>query len=194
MISNALILGMNFSPFKCRKSVKWVRNIYSNLKKGISEKICICCHLQSYLIDFVFHLVYTSLVPQNIYSASWSTNSQIYSRNCDKQYFYYESIQLKVIKSGYYSFHSYSTIDPYGFIYKDTFNPLNPTENLLHAEDDSSSSLQFKLNTRLSGNMTYVLVISTYELKETGTFSIVVQGPNKIILEGLSEYIHVCII
>jgi hypothetical protein len=141
------------------------------------------------LIDFIFHLVYTSQVSQNVYTSSWSTNNQIYSRNCDKQYFYYESIQIKVIQTGYYVIRSYSRIDSYGFLYKNTFNPLNPSENLLSAEDDSVFDLQFRFNIRLNGNMTFVLVITTYELKETGQFSIIVQGPNKVILERLSKYI-----
>jgi hypothetical protein len=146
------------------------------------------------LIDFIFHLAYTSLIRQNSYFSSLSTNNQIYSRDCDKKNLYYESIQVKVIESGYYSFCSYSTIVTSEFIYRNTFNPLNPLENLLDAEDDSGSDLQFKLNIRLSGGMTYVLVMTTYDLKETGAFSITVHGPNKVILERLSEYTYVCIV
>ena len=152
-------------------------------------------HLLAYTIVFnwfIFHLVYTSLLRQNIYSSSLSTNSQIYSRDCDKQYFYYESIRIKVIKSGYYSFPSYSTIDAYGFIYKNTFNPLNPSENLLGAEVSRSSDLQFRLDIALSGGMTYVLVMTTNNIKQTGPFSITVHGLNKVIVERLSEYIYIC--
>ncbi len=146
------------------------------------------------MIDFIFHLVYSSLVPQNIYSSSLSTSNQIYSRNCDKQNLYYESIQVKVIKSGYYSFGSHSSMDVYGFIYRNTFNPLNPAENLLPADVDSSFDFQFRLNIRLSGGMTYVLVMTTYRLKETGTFSIIVLGTNEVILERLSKYIYMLIL
>jgi hypothetical protein len=85
-------------------------------------------------------------------------------------------------------------MDAYGVIYKNTFDPLNPSENLLGAEDDGGSDFQFTLNIRLSGGMTYVLVMTTYQLKETGAFSIIVQGPNKVILNRLSEYIYVCIV
>ncbi len=91
--------------------------------------------------------------------------------------------------SGYYSFHSQSTMDAYGFIYKNTFNPLNPAENLLQAEDDGGSDFQFRLNIDLRGGMTYVLVMTTYLSKETGAFSIFVLGANKVILQRLSEYI-----
>ena len=82
----------------------------------------------------------------------------------------------------------------YGFIYKNTFNPLNPPENLLDVEDDRCSDLQFRLNIRLSGGMTYVLVITTYQSKETGAFSIVVMGANKVILKRLSEYIYMFVL
>ena len=137
----------------------------------------------------IFSLVYTSLPIQNVYFSSLSTNSQIYSRNCDKQNFYYESIQVKVKESGYYSFRSYSTIDAYGSIYRNTFNPLNPSENLFRTEDDSYSDLQFRLDIYLTGDMTYVLVMTTYRLEQIGEFLIVALGANKIILERLSEYI-----
>jgi hypothetical protein len=146
------------------------------------------------LIDFIFHLAYTSLVLQNGYFSSLSTSNQIYSRDCDKQNLYYESIQVKVNTSGYYSFRSYSTIDAYGFIYRNTFNPLNPSENLLYAEVDSGSDFQFRLHIRLSGGMTYVLVMTTYQLKETGAFSIFALGANKVVFERLSEYTYVCIV
>ena len=95
---------------------------------------------------------------------------------------------MKVIKTGYYSFVSDSNIDAYGFIYRNTFDPLNPTENLLQAEDDDESNSQFRLNIHLSDGMIYVLVMTTYQSKETGTFSIVVLGANKVILERLSKY------
>ncbi len=101
---------------------------------------------------------------------------------------------MKVNTSGYYSFRSYSTIDAYGLIYRNTFDPLNPLENLLHTDDDSGSDFQFRLNIRLSGGMTYVLVMTTYKLKETDASWIIVQGHNKVILERLSKYIHVCIV
>jgi len=101
---------------------------------------------------------------------------------------------VKVDTSGYYSFCSYGTIDAYGFIYKNIFNPLNPSENLLYAEDNSGSDWQFRLNIRLSGGMTYVLVMTTYQLKEAGAFSISVQGPNKVIFNRLSEYIYMFVL
>ena len=82
----------------------------------------------------------------------------------------------------------------YGFLYRNTFNPLNPLENLLGVEDDGGSNFQFRLNIHLSGGMTYVLVMTTYQLKQTGAFWIIVLGSDKVILERLSKYICVCIV
>lgn len=141
-----------------------------------------------------FHLVFTSLIPRNVYNSSLSKSNQIYSRICDKKNFYYESIQVKVFESGYYSIRSYGNMDAYGLIYRNTFNPLKPSENLFQTEDDSSLDDQFRFDLRLDSDITYVLVVTTYLLKEIGLFSIIVQGPKKVILERLSEYISIYIV
>ncbi len=80
-------------------------------------------------------------------------------------------------------------MDAYGVIYRNTFNPLNPFDNLFDKDDDSGSDLQFRINVRLIGGMTYVLVMTTNTFKETGAFSIVVLGTNKVLLQRLSKYI-----
>lgn len=106
-----------------------------NFEKNVILKVtCIYCHPGEYLTDCSFRLVYTSLARRNAYFSSLNTTNQIYSRDCDKEYFYYESIQVKVNTSGYYSFRSDSTMDTYQFIYKITFNPLKPSENFLPGE------------------------------------------------------------
>ncbi|CAF0779514.1 unnamed protein product [Adineta steineri] len=133
----------------------------------------------------------SSSLLQKIYSASLTKNNQIYYRDCDKRNFYYESIQLKVTESGYYTFRSSGDIDPYGSIYKNKFNPLDPSKNLLKTDDDSGSNTQFKLDIHLDVGMTYVLVVTTYESKETENFSIVVLGPNKVILQRLSTPVNI---
>ncbi|CAF1000956.1 unnamed protein product [Adineta steineri] len=127
----------------------------------------------------------TSSVFQTNYSSSLAYNNQMYYRDCQKEIFYYESIQVKVIKSGYYSFRGSGSIDPYGSIYKNKFNPLDPSENLLDKDYDRYSSIQFKLDIHLAADIIYVLVLTTYESKETGEFSIVVLGEDRIILERL---------
>lgn len=142
------------------------------------------------MIDFIYDLAYSLLSRQDIYSSSLSTDNQIYSRDCDKKYFYYESIQVKINTTGYYSFRSYSGMDVYGLIYRDIFDPLNPLNNQFYTDDDSESGLQFRLNIRLVGGMIYVLVVTTNKITETGAFSIVALGDNNVDFKRLSKYMY----
>ncbi|CAF0987415.1 unnamed protein product [Adineta steineri] len=133
----------------------------------------------------------TSSILQKIYSSLLTNNNQIYYRDCQKEIFYYESIQVQVIESGYYTFRGSGEIDPYGSIYKTKFNPLDPSENLLDQEYGHGSDIHFKLDIHLNGDMAYILVVTTFESKDTGEFSIVVSGKNKVILERLSTSVNI---
>ncbi|CAF3704777.1 unnamed protein product [Adineta steineri] len=128
---------------------------------------------------------------QKTYSSSLTNNNQMYYRDCQKEIFYYESIQVKVNKSGYYSFHGTGDIDPYGFIYKNKFNPLDPSENLFDQDYARYSNIQFKLDIHLNVDMVYVLVVTTFDSKETGKFLIVVLSENKVTLERLSTPVNI---
>ncbi|CAF4010695.1 unnamed protein product, partial [Adineta steineri] len=148
-----------------------------------NERIQKFKYIKRYCVD-------TPSIFHSIYYSSLTGNNQIYYRDCKKQNFYYESIQLKIIESGYYSFRGSGEIDPYGFIYKNKFNPLDPSENLLDQDYDKGSNVQFKLNIYLNVN-TYVLVMTTFDLKETGEFSIGVLGGNKVTLERLGTTVNI---
>ena len=127
---------------------------------------------------------------QTTYHPSLFTNNQRYSRNCDKKYFYYKSIQVKVNVTGQHSSRSYSGTDVYGLIYRNVFNPLNPSENQFSADDDSESNLQFRLNIRLTGDMTYVLVVTTSQTKQTSAFSIVALGDGQVTFKSISKCMY----
>jgi len=127
---------------------------------------------------------------QNTYHSSLATDNQVYSRDCDKKYFYYESIQVKVNTTGYYSFRSYSGLDVYGLIYRNSFNPLDPSENQFSADDDSESNLQFRLNIRLTGDMTYVLVVTTNQIIQKRAFSVVALGDSHVTFKPISKYMY----
>ncbi|CAF1027553.1 unnamed protein product [Adineta steineri] len=136
-------------------------------------------YLKRYCVD-------TPSVFQNIYSSLLTNNNEIYYRDCNKQKFYYESIHVKVVESDYYSFRGSGDIDPYGSIYKIKFNPLNPSDNLLNQDYGGDSAIQFKLDIHLTVGMIYELVVTTFDSKETGKFSIFIFGKNKVIFERLS--------
>ncbi|CAF1355118.1 unnamed protein product [Adineta steineri] len=83
------------------------------------------------------------------------------------------------------------TIDSYGSIYKNKFNPLDPSENLLKTDDDSSPVDQFKLDIRLDVDTIYVMVVTTSDSKQIGEFSIAALGKDKLILERLSTPVNI---
>jgi hypothetical protein len=104
--------------------------------------------------------------------------------------YYHETIQINVVTTGLHIFSSISIVDTYGYIYKNNFNPLNPFENLLAQDDDSSGSGQFKLNIYLQASTTYILVVTTSDPNVIGAFSIFVYGPNNVYINRTSEYLY----
>ena len=90
--------------------------------------------------------------------------------------------------NGIYSFNSNSTITTYGYIYKNDFDPSNPTNNLLAQSSISCIRYQFKFGTYLKINKTYILVITTYKPYVQGEFSLFVIGPNNASLNRTCKY------
>jgi hypothetical protein len=127
-----------------------------------------------------------------MYSSALTTMSASYARagSSGPPSYYYEAIQVKVMEAAFYSLRSNSTIDTYGYIYNDTFNPCDPSLNLISEDDESGDSQQFQLISSLLVNTTYILVVTTYFTSKTGTFSILVSGPNNVDLNYISEYIY----
>jgi len=129
-----------------------------------------------------------SSVVQSIYSSALSGNSSIYMRTGCGIY-YYEAIQVNVNETGTYSLLSSSNIDTYGFIYKNSFNPANPSMNQLSQNDNGCGNNQFNLTAQLQSNTTYILVVTTSRPGKKGAFSIVVSGLGNVSLKPISEYI-----
>ncbi|CAF1514531.1 unnamed protein product [Adineta steineri] len=77
-------------------------------------------------------------------------NSQIYSRDCNEEMYYYEVIQMKVFMSGNYIIRSNGTRDTYVSIYKNNFNPLNSSENLLRENDENPINIQLNYPIKLT--------------------------------------------
>jgi hypothetical protein len=122
------------------------------------------------------------------YQLALTRGSQIYSRFCDWENFYYEAFEVKVPEIRYYTIQSNSTIDTYGYIYENKFNPLNPTENLLASDDDSGGSrFQFKFEIPLYVDTTYILVVTTFSSKEIGDIKINLLGLTNVTINRLSE-------
>jgi hypothetical protein len=100
---------------------------------------------------------------------------------------------VNVITTGWYRLSSNSTINTYGYIYKDNFNPLNPLDNLLLKDDDKCGRSQFGLRVDLKANTVYILVVTTVLPNVIGPFSIHASGPSNVTLKpkGNSFYLLV---
>ncbi len=127
---------------------------------------------------------------QSMYSSELAANSQTYSPISCGMPHYYEAIQVNIVESGCYQFSSNSTIDTYGFIYENNFDPFNPTMNELAEDDDGNNNNQFKLIISMQVNTTYVLIVTTHDPNVTGVYSVLVTGPNNVSLNLIGEYLY----
>ncbi|CAF3641687.1 unnamed protein product [Adineta steineri] len=129
-----------------------------------------------------------SSAAQSNYSSELNTSSQTYSRNCREVNYYYQTIRMNVMETGYYALSSSSSMNTFGDIYKDDFNPMNPVENLLLQNYRSCAYRDFKLIVYLHTDTTYILVVTTFNPNFIGNFSILTSGPNNITLNPYSKY------
>ncbi|CAF4022554.1 unnamed protein product [Rotaria sp. Silwood1] len=96
--------------------------------------------------------------------------------NCSDSAFFYEAIQLNVTVNGYYTFVCNSSMDTYGYLYNNTFNPAYPAMNVLTKNDNAGGNLQFMLSRSLQTLSRYILVVTTYYKNITGPFTITAMG------------------
>jgi hypothetical protein len=141
---------------------------------------------------FYFSLKGNSTDLQTMYSSALTTMSPSYARAGSSRPppYYYEAIQVKVMEAAFYSLRSNSNIITYGYMYNDSFNPCDPSLNLISDDDESGDGNQFRLISSLLANTTYILVVTTYSPSETGNFSILVSDPNDVTVNYFSEYIY----
>ncbi|CAF1094356.1 unnamed protein product [Adineta steineri] len=157
----------------------------------------------------VIEIPYSSTVESN-YSSELTTSSQTYSRDCRKSNYYYQTIRMNVVETGYYALTSDSNMDTFGdssmnmfddinmdtfgYIYKDDFNPINPFENRLPQDYRACSHSDFKFIAYLHTGTTYILVVTTSSPNIAGNFSILTSGPNNITLDPYTQILTSCFI
>jgi hypothetical protein len=112
----------------------------------------------------------------------------MYYRDCEIPKCYYETLQINVVKSGSYILWSESNINTYGYIYKNNFDPLKPSDNLLLEHNGTCNQEQFKLMIDLENDTQYVLVVTTYRPYTIGSFSVLISGPDNASLNHFSKY------
>lgn len=109
-------------------------------------------------------------------------NSETYSRDgASGVNYYYEAIEIRVNTTGTYTFTSSSSItNTYGYLYQGKFYPSYPSFNIVTKDDDSAGNGQFQLTAILRSDITYLLVFTTYQEGNTGSFSIIASGPDNV--------------
>ncbi|CAF1199514.1 unnamed protein product [Adineta steineri] len=142
--------------------------------------------------NVTFKRINDSTVTESIYSSVLTVNSQMYSRECGKSNYYYETIEVNVSKVGNYSFGSYGINNTYGYIYNNSFNPFNPAENLIFDDGFGCDNYKFHLKVYIQPNITYILVVTTFYPNVKGNFSVHVTGPGSVILNRIIKNYSTC--
>jgi hypothetical protein len=81
-------------------------------------------------------------------------------------------------------------MNTYGYIYKNNFDPLKPSENLLLEHNGTCNQEQFKLIIDLYNDTQYILVVTTYSPYTIGSFSLLISGPDTVSVHHFSTYLH----
>ena len=111
----------------------------------------------------------------------------VYPRVCGKGNYHYQTIQVTVQQNGSYTFDSNSTIELYGYIYKNDFDPSYPNENVLTQSNFSCGRFYFQFGDYLEVNTVYILVVTTLDPNVRGSFTLFVTGPNNVTLNQIGR-------
>ncbi|CAF1550785.1 unnamed protein product [Adineta ricciae] len=115
------------------------------------------------------------------YSLQTTTQNQTYAKGCTSWLFYYETIRLTGFTNAYYSFSGAKNVRIYPYLYKNHFDPLNPSRNLISierhlCEDPFQNADMFTV--KLQANTIYILLLTTHVPAKFGyPLTIVVIGP-----------------
>ncbi|CAF1272546.1 unnamed protein product [Adineta ricciae] len=126
----------------------------------------------------------TSVIMFSTYTGLLSYDTPIFfgfNRTGD-DYYFYEMIQVKVVRNGNYTFTSDSYLSTYGCFYKNSYSPLNFSQNLITCDDDGGRDQGFQINITLQHQEVYVLMVTTHTAGTMGAFSVKAVGPGFIDL------------
>ncbi|CAF3347565.1 unnamed protein product [Rotaria socialis] len=129
----------------------------------------------------------TGFTIYSYYSSALTTNSSTFQRVSFYSNYYYEAIRVTVPNTGTYYFRSNTTVDTYGYLYLNNFDPLSIGTNQIKSDDDSGGNRQFQLSSSLSFDQSYVLVFTTYNPNVITDISIIAWGPNTIMFARISS-------
>lgn len=99
--------------------------------------------------------------------------------------YYFQAIEVIANTNGEYTFVSVSSMDTYGYLYRDHIDPSYPSKNLIISNDDGAGDRQFKITYSLQAGTPYVIVVTTFSPYTTGSFSLRVSGPTIVALRTI---------
>ena len=104
--------------------------------------------------------------------------------------YYYEGMQIRVVKEGNYNIFVNSSVEVYVNLYKNHFKPIEPDFNLfVHAHVNCDIS-QIKFVAFLQPNETHELLVATSSFNSITSFSVVINGPSSVSFSRKSIQYH----
>ena len=122
----------------------------------------------------------------SIYTSAFNRDGATYSgKRCSTSKYYYQALQINVTVSGRYSISSQSEVNVHGFLYRDVFDVIDPSLNLTERDSVGCGNGQFRLQTHLQTNITYILVVTPLDAERLVQFSLVPVGAGTLTFTRL---------
>jgi hypothetical protein len=100
----------------------------------------------------------------------------------------YRAYNVSVSQTGDdYSFVTSCAYDCFVFLYEGSFNPANPTQNVLGASDDLLNFNTAGFAGELTGGTNYVFVVTAYANGDAGKFSTTIAGTGDVTVGAVPE-------
>ena len=140
-------------------------------------------------LDLLFFFLHPDkrLFSHSIYSSAFtSEDDKYYPARCIIRRQYYQVLEINITVPGVYVISSNSTFAISGTLYQDEFDSIDPSRNVIAAEDNRCANAQFRLETFLETNITYILVVATC-WNDIGQYSIVSLGEGPLSFTRLGK-------
>ncbi|UJR12759.1 hypothetical protein I4U23_016933 [Adineta vaga] len=116
--------------------------------------------------------------------SSISIIDQAYCRKdtCWPSLYYFEAYEMIVNITDYYTIKTDGTLDTYGYLYNNTFNPFIRSLNLIQEDDNNGTNNQFMLNMIFQSSIKYIIVVTTFTADTVAPYMLIITGPTSVQL------------
>lgn len=139
------------------------------------------------LLLFFVHPDNKPLISHSIYSSAFTPeNEEYYPYRCIIRRQYYQVFEINMTLPGLYVISSNSNFAISGILYRDRFDSIDPSLNQIATDANSCTNGQFRLETFLETNITYILVVATCS-NDCGPYSIFSLGEGPLSFTRLGK-------